>query len=269
MTLGDSELQMKEIVDEFTRLGLSSRVIGYILDRCRQGGVMSDREIREGLESGSICISPLDPMNIANSSVDVRLGRYYYKERSPGDHLNIYNPYDERHVRGVWGDPGENQRAINAGEWMMKNGVQLENIRPDEEIIWINPGETILAHTMEFIGGADGFLTTMMKARSSLGRNFIGVCKCAGWGDIGYHNRWTMEITNFSTHYKIPLVVGRRLAQIVFFRTGGSDRPYHMGGKYQQLATADYDEMDRLWKPWAMLPQMYKDREISVAVARR
>ena len=24
----------------------------------------------------------------------------------------------------------------------------------------------------------------MMKARSSLGRNFIEVCKCAGWGDV-------------------------------------------------------------------------------------
>lgn len=28
-------------------------------------------------------------------------------------------------------------------------------------------------------------VTTMMKARSSMGRNFIEVCKCAGWGDIG------------------------------------------------------------------------------------
>ncbi len=34
---------------------------------------------------------------------------------------------------------------------------------------------------------------------------------------IGYINRWTMEITNNSRHYAIPLVVGRRVAQIVFF----------------------------------------------------
>jgi hypothetical protein len=57
----------------------------------------------------------------------------------------------------------------------------------------------------------------MMKARSTWGRNFITVCKCAGWGDVGYVNRWTMEIANSSRNKHIPLVVGRRIAQIVFF----------------------------------------------------
>ena len=89
----------------------------------------------------------------------------------------------------------------------------------DDQVILLEPGETILAHTNEFIGGK-GEVTTMMKARSSVGRNFIEVCKCAGWGDVGYVNRWAMEITNNSRHYTIPLVVGRRVAQIVFFETG-------------------------------------------------
>lgn len=76
----------------------------------------------------------------------------------------------------------------------------------------------------------------MMKARSSLGRNFIEVCKCAGWGDIGYVNRWTMEITNNSRFYSIPLVVGRRIAQIVFFDSAGTigSRSYADTGKYQK-----------------------------------
>ena len=93
----------------------------------------------------------------------------------------------------------------------------------------------------QYIGGRET-VTTMMKARSSMGRNFIAVCKasadlffcnlffvsnhcyqCAGWGDIGYINRWTMEITNNSRYYSIPLVVGRRIAQIVFFDSDGTD----------------------------------------------
>jgi dCTP deaminase len=148
---------------------------------------------------------------------------------------------------------------------------KLDNIAPDDHIIFLGPGETILGHTngqshcirtlctrpsssvcgwwLEFLGGRHT-VTTMMKARSSLGRNFIEVCKCAGWGDIGYINRWTMEITSTlhltraseraselpsdgrcvplltwcgalstdnSRYYSIPLVVGRRIAQIVFF----------------------------------------------------
>lgn len=77
----------------------------------------------------------------------------------------------------------------------------------------------------------------MMKARSSLGRNFIEVCKCAGWGDVGYINRWTMEITNNSRYYSIPLVVGRRIAQIVFFDTEGTleGRSYELTGTRYQL----------------------------------
>jgi hypothetical protein len=35
---------------------------------------------------------------------------------------------------------------------MKRTGVQLENIFPDDRIIWLAPGETILAHTNEFIG---------------------------------------------------------------------------------------------------------------------
>lgn len=99
----------------------------------------------------------------------------------------------------------------------------------------------------------------MMKARSSMGRNFIEVCKCAGWGDIGYVNRWTMEITNNSRHYSIPLVVGRRIAQIVFFDSDGTVGDYADSGKYQ--TSKDLEEVKANWTPYSMLPKMYLDRE--------
>lgn len=91
--------------------------------------------------------------------------------------------------------------AERVEDYCKRNPVVLDNMSPDDRqalvfallmidrIIWITPGETILAHTNEFIGGCKS-VTTMMKARSSLGRNFIEVCKCAGWGDVGYINRW-------------------------------------------------------------------------------
>ena len=103
----------------------------------------------------------------------------------------------------------------------------------------------------------------MMKARSSLGRNFIEVCKCAGWGDIGYTNRWTMEITNNSRFYSIPLVVGRRIAQIIFFDSEGTveGSSYEKTGKYQ--TTTDMETVKKSWAPTDMLPRMYRDREIT------
>lgn len=100
-----------------------------------------------------------------------------------------------------------------------------------------------------------------MKARSSMNRNFTTVCLCAGLGDIGYTNRWTLEITNHSRYYTIPLVVDRRVAQIVFFRTGELEsNSYTDKGKYQSQSLQSSIESD--WKPEDMLPKMYLDKEI-------
>jgi len=74
-----------------------------------------------------------------------------------------------------------------------------------------------------------------------------------------------MEITNNSRHYSIPLVVGRRVAQIVFFDTCGTAESYVDGGKYQ--TTADLGELRRLWQPSAMLPKLYLDREATKSAA--
>lgn len=67
---------------------------------------------------------------------------------------------------------------------------------------------------------------------------------------------WTMEITNNSRSYSIPLVVGRRIAQIVFFDTDGTleNRSYAQGGKYQ--STTDFAELKKGWTPLTCLPRM-------------
>src|SRR5206468_7803202 len=88
-------------------------------------------------------------------------------------------------------------------------------------IIAVRPGDTILAHTMEVVGGRNGY-TTSMRARSSIGRSCMSVCKCAGVGDVGYIARWTMEITN-RYHATIELPVGLRVAQILFYDVGETD----------------------------------------------
>lgn len=100
-----------------------------------------------------------------------------------------------------------------------------------------------------------------MKARSSMGRNFFEVCKCAGMGDAGYFNRWTMEITNNSRYHQIPIVVGRRVAQLLFFKIEPVDAKdvYDQTGKYQ--GTKSLEALKAAWSPEAMLPKQWKDRE--------
>jgi dCTP deaminase len=219
---------------------------------------LSDKKILEEKAAGSIVIEPFAEKNLGTASYDVTLGKYFFAEQSPEHFQHIYNPYDKSHVERIWGT--EALEAESAQKVFRHYDFDFEGINKDDKVIVLDPGETILAHTQEFIGGRD-HITTMMKARSSLGRNFIEVCKCAGWGDVGYTGRWTMEITNNSQHYSIPLVVGRRIAQIVFFETGEiRDQDYVNNGKYQ--SEPDLETLKSSWRPEMMLPRMYEDHEL-------
>lgn len=216
---------------------------------------LSDRRILEEMKKGDIVIHPFNKKNLATSSYDLTLGEYYFREQPPKYNHNLFNIWNKEHVEHVWGKKA--LKAEKASEVFKKYNFDYTGIDRNDNVILIRPGETILAHTNEFIGGLN-HITTMMKARSSMGRSFIEVCKCAGWGDVGYVNRWTMEITNNSKNYAIPLVVGRRIAQLIFFETGEIlDRDYTKSGKYS--SSTDLAVLKKNWKPTDMIPRLYKD----------
>ncbi|QKF94508.1 deoxycytidine triphosphate deaminase [Fadolivirus algeromassiliense] len=220
--------------------------------------VLGNKAIKKFLEEGEIIIEPFNIKNLNTSSYDVTLGNWFFREQHRDQwESHIYNMYSEENVKRIWGKPQE----AKPYKFYKEKGIFLENIKEDDCVIFIDPGETILAHTNEWIGTRT-HITTMMKSRSSLGRNFIETCKCAGFGDVGYHNRWTLEITNNSTKYTIPLVVGRRLAQIVFMDVGEIDdqkNNYNKTGKYQTQQTLE--DLQKNWTPYDMLPKMYLDFE--------
>lgn len=223
--------------------------------------VLSKPEILKHFKAGNIVISPFNEENVANSSYDVRLGKYFFRQ-DPIKHSQILNPFYEKSLRKMYDGVEE---AIEVSE--IKSDLNpFYGLKPKDKIILIAPGETILAHTIEFIGGKNGTkelpaVTTEMRARSSIGRIGIAVCKCAGWGDIGYINRWTMEITNFS-NVIIPLPVGVRIAQIIFHETARIPEmdKYNKKGKYQ--TSGEISELKKNWKPEDMLPKLYKDKDL-------
>lgn len=216
--------------------------------------LLSRPQILRHVDEGSIVIQPFFEKSLNTASYDVRLGPWFYREHRGGP--RVFNPFEEHHVRTYWGEP---RRAVPAGEWMSEN-QDLKGVTENDLLIIVEPGETILAHTIEFIGGR-GCVTTEMRARSSMGRIGITVCKCAGWGDVGYINRWTMEITNVLRERAIPLPVGMRVAQIAFYEVDALEATYvQEEGKYQD--TDDVDVMVRVWQPHMMLPRLYQDRDI-------
>lgn len=229
-----------------------------VSENLSSNSLLSRDRILGYLKGGNIVIEPFNDENLGTVSYDVTLGQHYFREQNLGPLKKFYSPWSYQDVHDVWGKP---HQAEDAYSLFGEHGLSIpEGINVNDRVILIDPGETILAHTQEFIGGR-GNVTTMMKARSSLGRNFIEVCKCAGWGDVGYINRWTMEITNNSRHFAIPLVVGRRIAQIAFFQVDDfSGADYANSGKYQ--TDEDLENLKKTWLPQNMLPQMWKDKEI-------
>jgi dCTP deaminase len=209
---------------------------------------LTDIEILDRRNAGDLVIEPFDPKNLGTDTYDVCLGPFYYRETGNRQPYDIFDP---EAVARTWGKVQFPRKYRPAGH----DG-------PKCDVIWIEPGETILAHTIEFIGARVGY-TTKMFSRSSVGRSLLGVCKCAGRGDIGYFNRWTMEITSFARFHPIPLRVGMRIAQIEFIPVGRSGRVYgRTHGKYQQ--SADLEKVMCSWRPEMMLPRLNKDQEVAL-----
>lgn len=225
---------------------------------------LTDTEILQRIDDGSIIISPFKKEQLQNCSYDVCLGEYFYREAN-----GSYSDYQSRPVFNIWSEKQVN-KIFSLGNIITREEIinmypkaDFDLLPDGSKIILLQPGETILAHTEEFIGGVKG-VTSQMFCRSSMGRSFVTVCKCSGWGDCGYYNRWTMEITNVSQKNVIPLIVGQPIAQIVFIALNTEPTfSYSNVGNYQSQSyltegKVDLDRMIKDWTPECMLPKLYR-----------
>jgi dCTP deaminase len=205
--------------------------------------ILSDKEILIEKQKGTIVIEPFNEKQLGNCSYDVTLGEWFYTSRnSKGKYLN---PWSKKSIEEYWGNP-INGITCTGTDQEIEMGLQI-----GQQYIILNPGELILAHTNEFIGGMKGF-TTMMKGRSTMQRCCLSICSDAGMGDTGFINKYTLELSAKSKH-PIVLIVGQRIGQIVFFPTGETDMPYYKKQNSYQ-SSGNLKELICNWKPENMLP---------------
>lgn len=109
---------------------------------------------------------------------------------------------------------------------MKKHNRTKEIIIPEEGLV-LQPGRLYLGCTNEYTH-TDKYVP-MIEGRSSVGRLGIMVHATAGFGDIGFSGKWTLEI---SCIHPVRIYPNVEICQIYFHDIAGLYELYK-GGKYQ------------------------------------
>ncbi|RUM58220.1 MAG: dCTP deaminase [Persephonella sp.] len=178
--------------------------------------ILSDRQIKELIDSGEILIEPLDLSQIQPSSVDLRLG----------DEFIIFP---------------DNIEVID----VLDNNISkfLKKVKINENGFIINPKQFVLATTVEYIKLPD-YITAFVEGRSSLGRLGLFI-ENAGWVDAGFEGNITLEFFNANSR-PLKIYPNMRICQLVFAKMEEpAENPYR--GKYfaQRGVTASRIFMDK------------------------
>jgi dCTP deaminase len=156
--------------------------------------ILSGRKIKKYLGKG-ITIEPFDEKQLNPNSYNLRLA----------DEMLVYT----------------------AEELDMKKANATSRIIIPEQGLTLRPGILYLGRTEEYTT-TDCFVP-MLEGRSSVGRLGLFIHVTAGFGDVGFHGYWTLEI--FCVH---PVRIYPRVpvCQIYYHTIEGAYDAYHQG-KYQ------------------------------------
>jgi dCTP deaminase len=185
--------------------------------------ILSDRSIREAIESGRLGIEPFDAQLIQPSSLDVRLdNKFLVFRNTKRAFIDVKQPADDL------------MELIEVGR---------------EEPMFLHPHEFVLGSTIERVRIPND-LVGRLEGRSSLGRLGVVIHSTAGFIDAMFEGHITLEISNLA-NLPIALYPGMRIGQISFVEmTTPAERPYgpERGSKYsgQQLPTASRLYLDFL-----------------------
>jgi len=161
--------------------------------------LLSDRDIKNELNSGRVALEPLDLSMVQPSSVDVRLDRFF----------RLFDNHKYAFI-----DPAEDQPEL----------TRLVEAKPGEPFI-LHPGEFVLGSTFEQVTLPDD-IAARLEGKSSLGRLGLLTHSTAGFVDPGFSGHVTLELSNVAT-LPIKLWPGMKIGQLCFMRlTSPAEKPY-------------------------------------------
>ncbi len=174
--------------------------------------ILTDLQILEEIQKGSIKVEPFRRESLGSNSYDVHLGKT----------LGLY----------------END-VLDARK---HNRIRLIEI-PAEGIV-LQPDQFYLGVTEEY--SETHKHVPFLEGKSSVGRLGIDIHATAGKGDVGFCNFWTLEI---SVKKPVRVYAGMPVGQLIYFETQGElATPYNTktSAKYNTRAAVPVESM--MWK---------------------
>lgn len=174
--------------------------------------ILTDTQILNAIENGSIVIEPFNIKNLGTNSYDVHLG----------PHLAVYR-----------------EKELDARKHNVVRHFDIE-----AEGFVIQPGELYLGVTIEYTETYKA--VPFLEGKSSVGRLGIDIHATAGKGDVGFCNTWTLEI---SCVKPVRIYPGMPIGQLIYFSVEGEIRNlYHSkaGAKYTTRTVRPVESM--MWK---------------------
>lgn len=173
--------------------------------------MLTGREILKNVLKGSISIEPFHTEQVNPNSYDIRLGSNIFAvSDSSGNGNYIYPVIDKK--------------------------TGLNKITLDKGLLY-------LCSTIERVG-SEKFIP-VIDGKSTLARLGLSIHLTAGIGDIGFINKWTLEIT---TIYRIDLYIGMKIGQVYFIKPEGDvSKEFLYKGSYKDINTKHHNiDMDKI-----------------------
>lgn len=174
--------------------------------------ILSDKQILQEIEKGSIIIEPFKRECLGTNSYDVHLGKYAATYKS---------------------------RVLDA-----KTHNEIEHFEIPKEGYVLQPGTLYLGVTMEYT--ETHAHVPFLEGKSSTGRLGIDIHATAGKGDVGFCNTWTLEI---SVAQPVRVYPGMPIGQLIYFEVAGEiENSYDTkeNAKYNNKTTRPVESM--MWK---------------------
>ena len=174
--------------------------------------ILTDREILDFMEKGSIKVEPFRRECLGSNSYDVHLGKT----------LAVYED--------------------NILDSKKHNKIKTFEIPPEGYVL--DPKAFYLGVTEEYTETMEH--VPFLEGKSSVGRLGIDIHATAGKGDIGFCNYWTLEI---SVKQPVRVYAGMPVGQLIYFGVQGALlTPYNKkpSAKYNQKTALPVESM--MWK---------------------